>query len=151
MICEHCSNDIEGIHVAHSAVAVLQKVTPAGYMFYQCEDGQEFNYVTYQHFACDRDHMRNLYQQCVQEHYSEQLLHSIPPGAGTTILHRIVLDRGLTCKVCATPLVHMAYRFCLTVSTPVNFVPDNSLDEQGEWCCSLEHARQSALEIISRL
>lgn len=149
MICEHCNDAVDGLHVAHSGVAVLQKVDTSGYQFYQCEDGQEHGGVTYQHYNCSPAHMLEMFSRCVQEHYTEALLHPIPPGGGYTILHRLVLGKGLTCKQCQAALTTQAYRFCLTISTPVNIVPDNSLDELGEWCCSLEHARESALATIT--
>jgi hypothetical protein len=151
MICEHCSDSIEGIHVAHSAVAVLQKVTPEGYTFYQCEDGQEYAYVTYQHFSCTHEHMIQNFGACVSQHYSENLLHPIPSGGGITRLHKIVLRNHLVCIVCQSALEAVAYRFCISICTPINSIPDDSHDQLGGWCCSLEHARQSALSIISSM
>ncbi len=152
MICEHCTVDIPGTtEEAHSAVAVLQKVTSDGYSFYQCENGQEHLGVSYQHFTCKLEHMRGLFSTCVQEHYGEHMLQSILSGGGTSRLHQIILSKKLPCKICSTPLITQGYRFCLTVCTPMNYVPDNSLDYLGEWCCSLDHARQSALAIIQNI
>lgn len=150
--CEHihCNETID-FDQSHSAVAVLQRVDTQGYTFFQCEDGQVYNNVTYQHFHCSHEHMIVNFASCVQDHYNESLLHPIPPGEGRTILHQIVLGSHLLCNICESPLVDVAYRFCLTHCTPQNSVLDQSLDELGEWTCSLEHAKQSALAIIGSM
>ena len=147
--CEHteCSRTI-GLEDAHSAVAVLQKVDTNGYQFYQCEQGQEVDFARWNHFHCSPEHMKANFAVCIKEHYSENLLHPIPLGAGSTILHRIVLGSKLKCKVCQSALETQAYRFCLTHCTPINSVPDNSMNELGEWCCSLAHAQVQALTHI---
>lgn len=150
--CEHseCSATVK-FEDAHSAVAVLQKVDTNGYQFFQCEDGQEVNSVTYQHWHCSREHLLVNFAACINGHYNEGLLHHILPGQGSTILHKIVLGGKLKCKVCQVPLVTQAYRFCLTHCTPQNSVPDDSLNDLGEWCCTLEHARQSVLKTIDSI
>lgn len=157
MICDHNMCDTEINHMvsdhitAHSMVAVLQYVDKDGYKFNQCEGGQERKFVNYQHYHCSHSHMQQSMLICLVTHYNESLLHPIAPGSGSTILHKIVLGSKIQCKVCLVPIEVKAYRFCLTLCTPVNVVPDHSQDELGEWCCSLEHALQSALEIIDNL
>ena len=145
-----CYNE-HSFEESHSAVAVLQKVETGGYTFYQCDQGQEFGFVTWQHYHCCHDHMKDGLADCLIDHYSEEKLHPIPAGGGTTMLHRVVLGSDLSCKDCGAPLTHVAYRFCLTLCTPYNHVPDESMDELGGWCCSLEHARQSALSLLKGL
>lgn len=151
LICAkyECYNE-HAFETSHSAVAVLQKVDTSGYSFFQCEQGQEYNFVNWQHYHCCHDHMKEGLVDCLNEHYKEEYLHPIQ-GGGTTILHKIVLGSNLDCKICQQPLTSVAYRFCLTLCTPVNHVPDESLNETGEWCCSLEHAKQSALSIVGGL
>ncbi len=127
-------------------VVVLQKVTPDGYSYYQCEDGAEVNTLTFQHWFCNHSEMIVGVRQCIDEHYPEEKL--IPISPREVRLHRTVLKAGLKCKVCGVPLTTQAYRFCLTHAEPVNSVPDDSMNELGEWTCSLEHARQSALKYI---
>jgi hypothetical protein len=146
--CEHCNEDIGSVEVSHSAVAVLQYVDTSGYQFFQCEQGQDYAFMNWQHFHCSHAHMKQNFAKCVIEHYTEAALHPIPIGAGSTILHKIVLGSNLSCKICKSLLTNQAYRFCLTHATPVNKVPDESLNELGEWCCSVDHAKQSALAII---
>lgn len=149
--CEHpdCSEKID-VASSHSMWAVLQKIDATGYSFFQCEEGQVYNDVNYQHFFCCHAHMLACVQGCVIEHYKEEFLHA-PDGGGSTILHKIVLTNNLVCKLCQAPLVSVAYRFCLTQGTPQNRVPDESLNHLAEWCCSLDHARQSALAIITAM
>jgi hypothetical protein len=148
--CEHpaCS-ETTGHEEAHSSLVVLQKVDKNGYTYHQCEQGQEVNYLNFQHWHCSHEHMQSGLTRCINEHYAESDLH--PPIAGTTILHRVVLSSHLLCKTCNAPLTDVAYRFCLTLATPINHVPDESQNELGEWCCSLDHARQSALSIIASI
>ena len=152
LICAkyECYNE-HSFEESHSAVAVLQKVDANGYSFYQCDQGQEYNFVNWQHYHCCHDHMKEGFTDCLTDHYAEDKLHPIPVGGGTAILHKVVFGSELACKVCQHPLTSVAYRFCLTRCTPVNDVPDESMNELGEWCCSLEHARQSALSIINTL
>ena len=152
LICEHsdCSND-HSFEESHSTIAVLQRVDTDGYTFYQCEGGQQYDGVSWQHYHCSHDHMVAGFSVCVKEHYKEEYLHSIPLGGGTTNLHKKVLGSGLSCKICQKPLDSVAYRLCLTRCTPVNHVPDASMDDISEWCCSLDHAVQSAISIIEQL
>lgn len=150
MQCEHCSQEHD-FEESHSTIAVLQRVTAQGYAFHQCEQGQEYNGVNWQHYHCSHEHMKSNFAACLNEHYSEQDLHAIPPGGGTTNLHKVVLGKALSCKICNQPLTSVAYRFCLTRATPVNHVPDGSLDPLAGWCCSLDHARQAALAIVAQL
>jgi hypothetical protein len=150
MQCEHCSQEHE-FEESHSTIAVLQRVDTDGYTFHQCEQGQDYNGAQWQHWHCSHEHMKANFAACLNDHYAEEHLHPIPPGGGTTNMHSVVLASNLNCKVCQQPLTTVAYRFCITRCTPVNHVPDNSLDELANWCCSLEHARQSALAIIETL
>jgi hypothetical protein len=150
MQCEHCQEQHD-FEASHSMIAVLQKVDQAGYTFFQCEEAQEYNGVRWQHYHCSHDHMVENFASCIIDHYSEEKLHPIPPGGGTTNIHRIVLKAGLSCKVCSQPLEQVAYRFCLTRCTPVNAVPDGSLDPLANWTCSLEHAQAAAHIIIANL
>ncbi len=149
LTCERpqCNNQM-GIEEAHSIVIVLQKVTPSGYTFFQCEEGQEFRFMNWQHFYCSNTCMGNHLHSCLHEHHAEEKLHPIPTGMGSTIIHKVVLGSELLCKVCQAPLATNAYRFCATRATPYNLVFDESQNELGEWCCSLEHARQSASSTI---
>jgi len=148
--CEHdnCSEQLSH-EEAHSCVVVLQKVDKQGYTYHQCEQGQEINFMNYQHWHCSHEHMQAYLLTCVNEHYSEEELH--PPIAGTTILHKIVLGSNLTCKACGKSLTEQAYRFCLTQATPVNAIPDDSHSETGEWCCSLSCAKQSVVKTIQAM
>src|SRR6266851_564453 len=145
--CEHtkCS-ETKGYEEAHSSLVVLQKVDKRGYTYHQCEQGQEVYFHNFQHWHCSHEHMQVGLTRCINEHYTESDLH--PPIAGTTILHKVVLSSHLLCRICNAPLTDIAYRFCLTYATPVNSIPDNSMDELGEWCCSLVHAQQLALTHI---
>jgi len=152
IICEHdVCNEQSEIEAAHSCVIVLQKVDKSGYSFHQCEQGQEVNCLNYQHWHCSHDHMQVGLTRCINEHYDEVDLHPIPTGEGRTILHRMVFGSMLECKVCGSHLKDVAYRFCLTMATPINAIPDDSHNELGEWCCSLDHAKQSALSIVSSM
>ncbi len=125
---------------------VLQRVTLAGYSFYQCDSGAEYGGLTYQHFHCNRAEMVAGVKACINEHHDERLL--IPVSPREVRLHRI-LKAGLNCLWCGVPLSGEAYRFCLTHATPGNSVPDDSMSELGEWCCSLDHARQKSLSYVS--
>lgn len=147
MNCETCTREIATIEEAHSMLVVLQKVTPDGYSFYQCDSGAEYSGLTYQHFHCNRAEMLAGVRACINEHHDESLL--IPVSPQQVRLHRLVFRAGLACKVCGMPLTTQAYRFCLTHATPVNSVPDDSMNELGEWCCSIDHARQQTLPYIS--
>jgi hypothetical protein len=151
LTCEHTDcNDTISIDNAHSCLVVLQKVEPDGYSFHQCEQGQEFRFVNWQHFHCSHEHMKVVVSDCITSHYSESDL----SGRKFTRFgkfHKIVMGSGLLCKVCQKPLTDVAYRFCLTMATPVNHIPDDSMNELGEWCCSLEHAKESALFIVSNI
>lgn len=149
MQCEHCSQPIE-YATAHSLLIVLQKLAPQGYSFYQCESGQRVDYHTWQHWHCSLEHTHAFAARCINEHFSEEKLHPIPVGGGTTMLHEIVLrHEKILCAVCAQPLTSAAYRFCLTRATPYNEVIDTSQNQLSGWCCSLDHARQSALAILA--
>ena len=149
MQCEQCNVDINGVEEAHSMLVVLQKVDQSGYSFFQCESGSLVHGHTFQHWHCSRDEMLIGVQDCINNHHDEQFLQSVP--VSQVRLHMHVLNAGLICKVCQEPLKEQAYRFCLTVATPSNYVPDESHDSSKEWCCSLDHARQSALSILDSL
>lgn len=144
--CEACKTNIATVEEAHSMGVVLQKVTPDGYSFYQCDRGEEYGGLTFQHWYCNRAEMVAGVRACIGEHYDESLLISVSPQQ--VRLHKTVLRAGLTCKVCGTALSTQAYRFCLTHATPVNSIPDDSMNELGEWCCSLAHAQVQALTHI---
>ena len=144
--CEQCATG-HGILDSHSMLVVLQKVDTGGYTFFQCENGQEWAYMNYQHFCCSQECMGQAVRACLNEHHQEQHLHPIPPGEGSTILHRIVLGRGLACAVCHAALEAVAYRFVLTRATPYNELPHSHHGLEG-WCCSLEHARSAAHAVL---
>jgi len=151
LICEHPScNDTVSIENAHSCVVVLQKVEPDGYSFFQCEQGQKFRFVNWQHFHCSKGHMLAALPDCIMKHYNESDL-SDRKFTSYGRFHKIVMGSGLTCKMCQKPLTEAAYRFCLTYATPINLIPDDSHNELGEWCCSIEHAKQSVLLTIDGL
>lgn len=153
MICENCSkeipNQLSGEYIsAHSSVAVLQYINKLyGYKFYQCEDGQPFANVTYQHYHCSHNCMLTNMISCINNHYSSDKLNPIPIGQGSTILDKIILGNGFSCSQCQLPLTFEAYRFCLVRCTPINAV-HNGEDDSG-WCCSYDHAKQQALQLIN--
>lgn len=149
LTCEHpvCSKKMIALEESNSTIAVLQKVTSEKYSYFQCEQGAEVNRMRFQHWHCSGHCMREHLATCLQDHYSEEALHDIPPGGGTTTLHTVVLSAGLCCGVCQSPLDSQAYRFCLTRATPYNQTL-NDHSELAGWCCSLEHARQAALALI---
>lgn len=153
LVCESSGVEIASFQEAHSMVAVLQKVDlVSGYTFYQCDKSPQFvNYVNYQHWHADKENLIKGMTECITSHYSEGLLHTIPPGQGSTQLPAIVLGAGLTCKMSGVPLVTAAYRFCLMHCTPVASIPDNSHDQLGEWCATLALAQKSAIEIIASI
>ena len=144
--CETCQLDIPTLEESHSMVTVLQKVTPEGYSYYQCDRGIEVNGLTFQHWHCSHEEMVDSVRECINSHYHEGDL--IPISPEQVRLHRTVFKAHIRCKVCGVPLQIQAYRFCLTHAEPVNSVPDDSMNELGEWCCSLDHARASALKYI---
>lgn len=150
MNCEQCNAQIANISSTHSMVVVLQKVDATnGYSFFQCEQGALYQNVNFQHWSCSKAHMLQQVQNCINTHYLETSL--IARDTTQVRLHNAVFNNALTCKQCGTRLTSVAYRFCLTHATPVNSVPDDSLNELGEWCCSLDHARQSVLKTVSTL
>jgi hypothetical protein len=143
MQCEHCTNEIE--NDLHSMLVVLQRVDQQGYSWFQCEQGQEMDGHNWQHSHCSHAHMLDNVAACIHTHYKEDDLTRVP--VTQVRLHRHVLNRGLTCAVCETPLEKNAYRFCLTHATPVNRLPHSHESLDG-WCCSLEHARIEALNVL---
>lgn len=147
--CERCQKFIPTVEEAHSMVIVLQKVFTDGYSYYQCNSGAEYGGLTYQHFHCCREEMIAGVRSCINEHYSDNTL--IPISPTQVQLHKTVLRAGINCKLCKSPITIQAYRFCLTHATPGSSVPDDSQNELGEWCCSLEHARVSVLRIIDHV
>jgi hypothetical protein len=147
--CEHCEKVMPGHDDAHSMIVVLQKCSMAGYSWYQCEEGGYVDGHNFQHWHCSKSAMRAGVSTCINSHYLESSLVDVP--ASQVRFHRQVLSAGLICKVCQASIRDTAYRFCLTVSTPANFIPDDSQNALGEWCCSLEHARENALTIISSI
>lgn len=149
MRCERCNKTIESVEVAHSMVVVLQKVDMNnGYSYFQCEQGSLVDGHHFQHWHCNREEMRAGVTDCISNHYAENNLVLVPKTQ--VRLHTYVLGTGLACKQCQATLTSVAYRFCLTHATPVNSIPDQSHHELGEWCCSLDHARTSALATISQ-
>ena len=147
MQCEQCSTDMTGVEEAHSMLVVLQKVDRIrGYSFYQCEQGSMVDGHTFQHWHCSKEEMIDGVKACIHDHHMEQLLQSVP--SSQVRLHTFVLNAGLSCKVCQDPLKDQAYRFCITVATPINYSPDQSHDSGGEWCCTLEHARDNAVHTL---
>ena len=150
--CEQCQRPASVIEATHSTLIILQKVdATSGYSFGQCEEGTPLNGIGWQHFHCSEVCMLAGVQACLNEHYSEEILHGTPPGGGTTRLPQVVLSAGLTCKICQQPLTTTAYRFGLTLATPYNRMLDESLNEFAEWCCSIAHAQQSALAAIASI
>lgn len=149
MQCEQCSSDISSVEEAHSMLIVLQKVDRAGYSFYQCENGSLVHGHNWQHWHCSKEEMISGVHDCITNHHDEQFLQSVPKSQ--VRLHKHILNAGLICKVCQEPLKDQAYRFCLTVATPANYVPDESHDSHGEWNCSLEHARQNAIKTLQEM
>lgn len=148
--CEHCQCTIETPEKAHSMLVVLQRIDTSGYAWSQCEQGaKNAHNHTYQHWHCGQATMLGGVTKCVREHYQENGLTRVP--ATQVQVHKAVLGTGLNCKVCRQALKTVAYRFCLTHATPENSVPDESHDELKEWCCSLEHARQSALATVASI
>jgi hypothetical protein len=141
MQCEHCNNDV-AYNDAHSMIIVLQKCTTYGYSWMQCERGNLVDGHNFQHWHCGIDHMQASVKRCISEHYSEDALISVP--VTQVRLHRQVLAACLICKICQERIIDTAYRFALTVATPFNWIPDDSQDVLGGWCCSLDHARQHA-------
>lgn len=144
--CELCGHIIPSVEESHSMLVVLQSVTSRGYSYYQCDEGAEYGGLSNQHFHCCHEDMVSGVRQCIMEHYSEGLLIPVPPQQ--VRLHRTVLNASLKCKICGSGLISTAYRFCLTHATPENSIPDDSMNDLGEWCCSLDHAIQSALEYL---
>jgi len=147
--CEHgaCGNAHEHSE-SHSMWAVLQKVTPAGYTYFQCEQGQDFRWVNYQHFHCCHGHMLAGMAACIEEHYGEEQMQA--PG-GATILHKLALQSGLICQQCQAPLTHQAYRFCLTQGLPWHRSDNSEHEHTMNWCCSLEHAKEQVLLVIKSI
>lgn len=149
MQCEHCESDIQSIDEAHSMLIVLQKVQSSGYSFYQCDRGSLVDGHTFQHWNCSKEEMIAGVKECLSDHHMEQLLQCVPESL--VRLHKHVLSVGIVCRECQSPLTDTAYRFCLTVATPVNYIADDSHDSLSGWCCSLEHARLQAVSTVEGL
>src|SRR5260370_8809277 len=98
MKCETCQNDIATVGKAYSMLVVLQKVTPDGYSYHQCDSGTEQSGLTYQHFHCNRGEMLAGVKACINEHYQEEKL--IPVSSQQVILHKIVLSANLLHNHC---------------------------------------------------
>lgn len=146
MNCEYCNLEHE-ITDSHSMLIVLQKADTISSSLFQCDKGTEHNTLTFQHWNCCHSHMITSVLYCLSNHFNESDLKTYE-GVN---FHKFIMKAGLNCKVCGVPLDTTAYRFCLTNATPVNYVPDLSTTEKGEWCCSLNHAQQSALDIVRQL
>jgi len=144
MQCEQCNKHIESVEEAHSMLVVLQKVDASGYSFFQCDNGGIVDGHSWQHWHCCKDEMLKGVEKCITAHYKEEALQHIP--LSQVSLHAKVLNTGLSCPVCQKDITDIAYRFCLTVATPINYVFDESSDMTKEWCCSLEHAKVSAID-----
>jgi hypothetical protein len=149
LVCERCHEIIEDHLQSHSSLITLQKVSAKeGYTYYQCDNGSFVDYHNYQHWHCSHDCMQEGMLVCIREHYQENLL-KMPTIGSIVNLHTVVLsDVLLTCTYCAKPLESEAYRFCITMATPINHVPDNSHLDKEQWCCSLEHAKERAMETV---
>lgn len=144
MNCDSCSAQISDVMFSHSVVIVLQKLDSVnGYSWMQCNQGTQ---LKTQHCYCSEAHMVSNIASCINTHYSEANLVSVP--ISQVSLHSYVFNKNPVCKVCGVSLNTVAYRFCLTHATPVTLVADTSNTEMGEWCCSFAHAQQSALAII---
>ena len=148
MQCEHCNEELQEMYLSHSMLIVLQKVDRNGYSWFQCDDGSLVDNHTFQHWHCSKQHMLSGVEICINEHYNEEKL--TPPPYPVSI-HKHVLNTGVECKYCKDALIEKAYRFCLTVATPINYVPDESHNIVGEWCCSLDHARLQAIENLKNV
>lgn len=145
--CAHCESQMADL--GHSIIIVLQKISPDGYRFFQCEQGQDYAYANWQHFCCSQACMRTQAEKCLTEHYQEEFLHEIVPGEGSTILDRIVRESVDSCVRCGKPLNGVAYRFCLTYATPLSHSIHTHHELRG-WCCSLQCARARAIELLWR-
>ncbi len=151
-ICEHqpCSALINSKFDSHSSWLVLQHVNTTEYTFFQCQQGQEFQFLNNQHWHCCHECMIQGMQKCVQEHYTEDLLH--PPPERVAVLSKMILNRNIPCAVCATPLENGAFRFCLTQGLPFHREPTNSSNDYfRDWCCSLEHAKSHCITFLAAL
>src|SRR5258708_4051969 len=90
MICEECTKDIETVEQTHSMTVVLQKCDAIkGYSWVQCETGQDYNFMNFQHFTCNPDCMKNQVIGCITTHYQESDL--IPVPTNQVQLHKKVL------------------------------------------------------------
>lgn len=119
---------------------VLHKLDSVkGYSFYQCQDAPE---VKTQHCYCSEAHMLANVTVCLNTHYAETDL--VPMPVNQVTLHNAVFAQKPACKVCGVTLTSVAYRFALTHATPIARLLDESTNDLGEWCCSLDHARQNA-------
>lgn len=147
--CEACSKNASHPRAMHSMLIPLQKVTLYGYSDYQCDNGVEYNYINKQHWHCSEDCMLSNLEKCINTHYTENKFSE--PNNSSINLHRIVFGAHLNCKVCNSPLTELAYRFCLVMATPYNKFMDEHIDETKEWCCSLEHAKQSAIQMLEEI
>ncbi len=138
--------------ISHSVVVVLQKLDKEqGYTFFQCEEGNVFRGMRWQHFTCDIECLKATLTDCINQHYQESFLHPIPTGQGSTRLHDMVLtNTSNTCAFCHSPLTSVAYRFCLTRAIPATEPLNDHTDFAG-WCCSLDHARQHVLATVAEI
>jgi len=145
LTCKQCSKE-HAFEESHSTLVVLQHVGPNGYKYYQCDQGEPVDGHTWQHWNCSHDCMRSSLLECVEQHYSEALLH--PPLSGTTNLHLQIAREHLACPVCQADIAEVGYRFCFTRATPINAVEDGTLHHLLGWCCSLDHAKIAASAYI---
>lgn len=144
IICENCSTE-HHINESHSMLIVLQKSSVTGSSFFQCDKGNEHNTLTFQHWNCSSDCMKISVLNCIDNHFQESDLQNDP----NVNFHRLVSKSEIYCKNCYTPLLnHDAYRFCLTVATPFNYILGESMNDLGEWCCSLSCAKERAKSFI---
>lgn len=146
--CHSCSKE-HPYEESHTCIAVLQQVGPNGYRYYQCEQGGYVDGHTWQHWNCSHSCMKDALFECIEHHYTENLLH--PPLSGTTNIHQQVKLAHLSCPVCHVNIGEVAYRFCVTRATPKNASEDGTLYELYGWCCSLEHAKIVAKAYIEHM
>lgn len=150
MLCEqnNCRNEIEVVN-SHSIIATVQYVHKTkGYAYTYCRQGQMYNGQNVQHFCCTKECMLSQMKECLSSHEHEPLTY-IP--VEQVHFHTVVLSRDLKCALCDNSLEEEAYRICLCYATPVSHMINEGHTEFGEWCCSLEHAKQLALRTINTL
>lgn len=146
MKCANCNKTIIP-EISCSTVVELQKVSEDAYTFFQCEQGQDFRAMNWQHFCCSLDCMKEMLTKCINEHNNENDLHGITEGYSR--FHKFILSNNLNCSLCNNP-IQSGYRFCLTFATPI-FGNINDHRDLSNWCCSLEHAKEQAINLVNAI